>query len=55
MGRVNSLKRYRYAEAIGCDSVDGTKLVFGPDQNLPIVLGWVDDLRTQPAMFGVEA
>lgn len=55
MGRVNSLKRYRYAEAIGCDSADGTKLVFGPDQNLPIVLDWVDDLRIQPAMFGVEA
>lgn len=25
MGRVNSLKRLRYAESIGCDSVDGTQ------------------------------
>jgi len=40
MGRVNSEKRYRYAHAIGCDSVDGTKLVFGPDMNLPQVIAW---------------
>jgi hypothetical protein len=40
MGRVNSEKRYRYALAIGCDSADGTKLVFGPDTNLPQVLAW---------------
>lgn len=25
MGRVNSLRRIRYAQGIGCDSVDGTK------------------------------
>jgi hypothetical protein len=41
MGRVNSERRYRYARAIGCDSVDGTKLVFGPDENLPQVLAWL--------------
>jgi hypothetical protein len=41
MGRVNSLKRYRYADAIGCDSVDGTFLVFGPDKNLPKLLSWI--------------
>lgn len=40
MGRVNSEKRYRYAEAIGCDSVDGTYLTYGPDQNLPAVQAW---------------
>jgi hypothetical protein len=40
MGRVNSERRCRYAAAIGCDSVDGTKLVFGPDVNLPQVLAW---------------
>jgi hypothetical protein len=40
MGRVNSLKRYRYAAAIGCDSVDGTFLTFGPDINLPKLLSW---------------
>ncbi|NKS29261.1 hypothetical protein GS534_00785 [Rhodococcus hoagii] len=50
MGRVNSLKRYRYAEAIGCDSVDGTYLAFGPDQNLPKLLHWVEDINTQHAL-----
>lgn len=34
MGRVNSLRRLRYAAAIGCDSVDGTFLAYGPDTNL---------------------
>jgi hypothetical protein len=47
MGRVNSLKRLRYAEAIGCDSADGTYLTFGPDVNLPTVLRWLDDLDQQ--------
>jgi hypothetical protein len=40
MGRVNSKKRFDYAESIGCDSVDGTFLVFGPDINLPKLLSW---------------
>jgi hypothetical protein len=41
MGRVNSARRYRYARGIGCDSADGTFLAFGPDRNLPQLLGWV--------------
>lgn len=48
MGRVNSYRRYRYAEAIGCDSVDGTFLAFGPDVNLPKLLRWVDGVDDQP-------
>lgn len=55
MGRVNSQRRFRYAEAIGCDSVDGTYLVFGPDINLPKLLGWFRDLDERPALFGVES
>jgi hypothetical protein len=43
MGRVNSRQRYRYAEHIGCDSVDGTYLTFGPDVNLPKLLSWLPD------------
>ena len=42
MGRVNSRRRFDYARLIGCDSVDGTYLTFGPDQNLPKLLGWVE-------------
>jgi hypothetical protein len=49
MGRVNSLRRMRYATSIGCDSVDGTYLVFAPDKNLPRLLGWVDTIRGELA------
>jgi hypothetical protein len=55
MGRVNSLKRLRYAEAIGCDSADGTYLTRGPDKNLPNVLHWVNQIDTQHGLFGVVA
>ena len=55
MGRVNSLRRYRYAEAIGCTSVDGTYLVFGPDENLPKLLGCSRDVRDQLSLFGGAA
>jgi hypothetical protein len=41
MGRVNSLRRLRYAHTIGCHSVDGTYLAYGPDRNLPSLLGWL--------------
>ncbi|NCL73740.1 hypothetical protein [Rhodococcus sp. YH1] len=51
MGRVNSLRRYRYAEAIGCDSVDGTFLTYGPDENLPRLLSWVHSIREQDGLF----
>lgn len=40
MGRVNSERRFEYARAIGCDSVDGTHLTFAPDANLPRLLAW---------------
>ena len=45
MGRVNSLRRLRYANTIGCHSVDGTYLAFGPDRNLPRLLTWLADLN----------
>jgi hypothetical protein len=44
MGRVNSRKRWSYAEHLGCDSVDGTFLAFGPDVNLPELLGWTTQI-----------
>lgn len=50
MGRVNSLKRFRYAEVIGCDSVDGTYLTFGPDQNLPKLMGWIETVNDNPGL-----
>ena len=51
MGRVNSLKRLRYAEAIGCDTADGTYLTFAPDQNLRVVLGWDRAVNQQGTLW----
>jgi hypothetical protein len=34
MGRVNSLRRVRYAKAIGCDSIDGSKFSWFRDTYL---------------------
>lgn len=46
-GRVNSLKRLRYAAELGCDTADGTYLTFGPEKNLPKLLGWLDTLQAE--------
>ena len=53
LGRVNSLRRLRYAQAIGCHSVDGTFLAFGPDRNLPTLLRWLGELHA-PQVHGVS-
>lgn len=42
MGRVNSAERIARAQEMGCDSADGTYLAFGPDINLPRLLGWLN-------------
>jgi len=47
MGRVNSERRLKYADAIGCDSADGTFLAFGPDQNLPRMAAWIRGVNDQ--------
>jgi hypothetical protein len=54
MGRVNSERRFAYARAIGCDSVDGTFLTFGPETNLPRLLTWLRTLD-QPYLDGGAA
>jgi len=53
MGRVNSFRRLKYAEAIGCDTADGTYLVQTrqPDRYLPVVLGWQQAVNNQAALF----
>src|SRR5207245_5613217 len=49
MGRVNSLKRMRIAQAIGCDSADGTYIRFGPPgETVPTVLSWLTDTALRP-------
>lgn len=44
MGRVNSRQRLRYADLIGCDSVDGTLLRWG---HLDTILEWIDELNRE--------
>lgn len=51
MGRVNTWRRLRYAAQIGCSSVDGTLLAFGPDVHLPRLLGWLRALDTQGVLL----
>lgn len=43
MGRVNSGKRMRIAQEMGCDTADGTFLAFGPAKNLPRLIVWLDE------------
>jgi hypothetical protein len=54
MGRVNSLRRLRYADAIGCASADGTYLAFGPDRNLPALLGWLRAVNDQQPLWSAS-
>lgn len=42
MGRVNSLRRLQAAYSMGCDSVDGTFLKYGPRTNWPRLMAWLD-------------
>ena len=41
MGRVNSIRRIRYAQSIGCDSVDGGQFSSYTDTYLPQFLKWI--------------
>lgn len=51
MGRVNSLRRLRYAHTIGCDSADGTYLTYAPDANLARLLNWLRQIHGQAALW----
>lgn len=50
MGRVNSLRRLRLAQSMGCHSADGTFAAFGPDKNIPRMQAWMDALRREPML-----
>jgi len=47
MGRVNSRRRLHVAQAMSCDSVDGTLLAFGPDKHLPTLLRWLAEMTAE--------
>lgn len=51
MGRVNSRKRLSTARAMGCHSVDGTYLTYGPDTNLPRLLRWLEAAGREPMLW----
>lgn len=51
MGRVNSERRLRYADHIGCDSADGTFLTFGPKKNLPRLESWLRAVIDQGTLW----
>lgn len=51
MGRVNSLRRLRFAESIGCDSADGTFLRWAPDFKVARVAEWLDAMKRQPMLW----
>lgn len=48
MGRVNSLRRLRYAAAIGCSSADGTVLAFDPGRPMG---RWAQLVGNQPTVW----
>lgn len=41
MGRVNSVQRIRYAQALGCDSIDGTQFSMFANTYIPDALEWI--------------
>lgn len=58
-GRVNTYRRLRYAHeltpyGLGADSADGTMLTYGPNLQLPRLLGWLERLKSEPALLHGE-
>jgi hypothetical protein len=47
MGRVNSYKRLRLAQVLGCDSADGNHVKFKPDVNAKHIIKWLDSVNKQ--------
>jgi hypothetical protein len=51
MGRVNSLRRMRYAQSIGCQSTDGTCLKYDPLMTSHNPFEWVEIVSREPAIW----
>jgi hypothetical protein len=52
MGRVNSWRRFEYAQAIGCDSVDGTMISRWTATHTPRVKRWLASFPQGQLPFG---
>lgn len=50
MGRVNTARRLRRARLMGCLSVDGTKVAFGSDRNVPELVRFLGVLANTPPL-----
>jgi hypothetical protein len=48
LGRVNSLRRLRYARDVGYLSADGTFITYAPTENLERITVWLDRLAATP-------
>jgi hypothetical protein len=53
MGRVNTVRRLRYAHESGCDSVDGTQFSRFPDRWIPWALGHLDRIERQQTLWSI--
>jgi hypothetical protein len=51
VGRVNTLRRLRFAHDIGADTVDGTAFSMFPDTHLPKALRFLQRLEGQRTLF----
>lgn len=51
MGRVNSLRRMRYAYDLGCDSVDGSSMSMYGDKYIHRFMRWIRRLKRQRTLF----
>lgn len=49
MGRVNSKPRVHYARSIGCDSVDGTHIIYKPSARVQQIIEWMNQY---PLFYG---
>lgn len=49
IGRVNSMKRFRYAQAFA-DSADGTHVAFKPTKGIAEVAEWMNTVQRQPML-----
>lgn len=51
IGRVNSLKRLRYAMEVGADTVDGTSFSMFPDAKIPRALRFIEQFENSQLLF----
>jgi hypothetical protein len=51
IGRVNTLRRLRFANDIGADTVDGTGFSMYPDTYIPKAMRFLQSLKKSPTLF----